>query len=248
MKKNKKILITGASSGLGRQMAIEFAGRGYDLALAGRGIKKLKELKTAIQGSCSVTVGIFELDVTDFNKNRCVIFEAAEKLGSLDIVIAGAGISGVTKIGVSGFENTVSIINTNVIGAMATIDAAVALFRKQGHGHVVGISSVAGFRGFPKAGAYCASKAAMTVYLQALQAAVWGTEIKVTNLAPGYIDTPLNRGEPRRPFLISVEKGGVILANLIEKQVKFSTAPRFPWGIVRHILKILPTNILARLF
>jgi hypothetical protein len=130
---------------------------------------------------------------------------------------------------------------------MATIDAAAALLKKQGSGQIVAISSVAAFRGMPGSGSYSASKAAIAVYTDALRAELHGTPIKVTTLYPGYIDTPLNQHIPRRPFLISLEKGAALIADKIERGVKTSTIPTYPWNVVSRILPILPTSQLAKM-
>jgi NAD(P)-dependent dehydrogenase (short-subunit alcohol dehydrogenase family) len=136
---------------------------------------------------------------------------------------------------------------TNVLGFMSTVDAALQHFRAQGRGHLVGISSVAAFRGLPGGGAYGASKAAVTNYLEALRAETRTSGILVTTLSPGFIDTPLNRGAKSRPFVIPVEKGGRLLVDLIERRVQTATVPAWPWALVARLLMVLPTAITARL-
>ena len=138
-------------------------------------------------------------------------------------------------------------METNVIGAMATIDAAAALFREQGHGHIVTIASVAAFRGMPTAAAYCASKAAVSTLMEGLRAELVGTNTRTTTLYPGYIDTPINNHMPNRPFLVDAEKGTRIMADLIEKQVVKSTVPVWPWNLVGRLLRILPVSMLAKM-
>jgi short-subunit dehydrogenase len=133
-----------------------------------------------------------------------------------------------------------------VIGALATVDAAVALFRKQGGGHIVGITSVAGFRGLPTSASYSASKAALDTYLDAVRVETHHEPIQVTALAPGYIDTPINQDMPNRPFLISVEEGARIAADLIERGVGHATVPRLPWTLIAPLLRRAPTALLAR--
>ena len=93
------------------------------------------------------------------------------------------------------------IVETNLIGAIATIDAAVALFRRQGGGQIVGVASVAGARGLPGSGSYSASKAGLAVYLESVCAETYREPITATTIAPGYIDTPINRDMESRPFL-----------------------------------------------
>lgn len=241
------VLITGASSGLGRQMAIEFAGRGYNLALSARRQEVVDKLAAQLRQDHGITVYTAALDVTDGAAVAQAIQEAAEALGGLDRIVANAGIAHSGSIGQVPFDQVKATIETNVVGLMATVDAAVRLFSEQGNGHIVGISSVAGFRGLPGAGAYSASKAAVTTYFQALAAEQHGKGIRTTLLSPGYIDTPINQGAPSRPFCISVEQGGKILVDLIEAEVRTACVPRWPWGLLARVLARLPTAMIARM-
>ena len=241
----KSVFITGASSGLGRQMAIEFAKRGYRLALTARRLDVLQELQAEL-GLPESKLFVAALDVTDEAAVTRVLSEAQAFFGVLDIVIANAGIGHHGRVGKLTFSKVRDTVNTNVIGFMATVDAAVHCFAAQGHGHLVGISSVAAFRGMPAGGVYGASKSAVTAYLQALRAEARGSNMLVTTLSPGFIDTPINRGAKSRPFVIPVEKGGRLLVDLIEKRVECATVPRWPWALVARLIAVLPTAVIAR--
>ncbi|MFH0844342.1 MAG: SDR family oxidoreductase [Pseudomonadota bacterium] len=244
----RSIFITGASSGIGRAVAFEFARRGYSLVLTARRLERLEEIRRAIQSEQpSIPVEIRFLDVTAYDTIPLVIREAAEALGGVDIVFANAGIGLAGKVGVGVFENARKTIETNLIGAMATVDAAVAYFMERGEGHIVGVSSVASYRGMPGNSAYCASKAGLSVYLEALRAELYRKNIGVTILYPGFIDTPINEMLPQRPFVIPVEKGAAIIARLIEKRVRSTSVPRFPWGLIGPLLKVLPTRVIAKM-
>jgi short-subunit dehydrogenase len=241
------VFLTGASSGIGYALALELAARGYDLALTARRLDVLAQLRQRIvERDSHRQVEVRALDVTRYDEVGTAIREAAAKFGGLDIVIANAGIGSTGRIGHGHFDGDRAVIETNVIGAMATLDAATALFRALGRGHLVAISSVAAARGLPTSGAYSASKAAIAVYAEALRAELHGSGIAVTTLFPGYIDTPINQQMPSRPFLIDVESGARIVADLIERRVHRSTVPVFPWNLVWYLLKWLPTAILAR--
>jgi len=244
----KTVFITGASSGIGRALAVEFARRAYDLFLTARRLDALEQVRADIASAHPARhVLVRRLDVTDDADVANAIAEAAEKLGRCDIVVANAGLGNSPRVGESGMERNRSIVETNLIGAMATIDAAVALFRRQGGGgQVVGISSVAGVRGLPGSASYSASKAGVAVYLEAVRAETYGEPITVTTIAPGYIDTPINQDMKSRPFLIDVEKGAQITADLIERGVGYATVPRFPWTVIKPLLRLLPTSLLAR--
>jgi len=243
---NKTVLITGASSGIGASLAREFAGRGCQLALCARNRDKLEALAEEITSEhpgCGIEVR--QLDVTDVTAVSDCIEELAGALNGLDVVIANAGIGGGGRIGSGHFQEDQAIIQTNVIGAMATIDAAMALFQRQSSGHIVAISSVAASRGLPRAGAYAASKAALATYMEALEIEVYHTPIRTTTLFPGYIDTPINQMLKSRPFLIDVEKGARIMVDLIERQVTRSTVPVYPWNLIGRLLKLAPKRLLA---
>ena len=244
----KSILITGASSGIGKALAYELAGCGYSLALTARRVEALEIIRDDILSRYpSIKLAIGYLDVTDYPSVPACIDEMVDALNGLDIVLANAGIGKGEDIGKGKFENARSTIETNLLGAIATVDAAVAYFLKRGSGHVAGISSVAAFRGLPNSSSYCASKAGFATYLEALRAEVHAKNIDVTILYPGFIDTPLNDMIPKRPFLISAEKGAAIMARLIEKKAKSSTVPKWPWCIVGWLMKIMPTGIIAKM-
>lgn len=244
----KTILITGATSGIGKALAFEMAKRGYSLALAGRRSHELVRIRDEIiTAHPSLQVEIKAFDVTQYNTVSPAVNELADALGGLDIVVANAGVGPPAKIGVGEFDKLMLNIETNLIGAMATVDAAVSHFLKRGRGHIVGISSLAAFRGMPRNSAYSASKAGIAVFLETLRAEVLKKKIDVTVLYPGYIDTPINNMLKSRPFLISPEKGAIIIANMIEKKVRSSTVPVFPWNIIGCLMKILPVRIIAKM-
>lgn len=245
---SRSILITGASSGIGRQLALEFAARGYRLALAARRIDSLVALKQAILAAQpQAQVELRALDVQQTGTVAAVIEELAATLGGLDIVVANAGIGdGGGQIGSGGFARDAAVIQTNVLGAMATIDAAVALFRRQQQGQIVAIASVAAARGLPGAGSYSASKAAIAVYADAARNELHGSAIRVTTLHPGFIDTAINQRLRSRPFVIPVEKGGRIIADLIERRVQQAAVPGWPWSLVMLLMKLLPTALVAK--
>jgi NAD(P)-dependent dehydrogenase (short-subunit alcohol dehydrogenase family) len=161
-------------------------------------------------------------------------------------VVANAGVGNSGRVAEGNVERARLIVQTNLVGAIATIDAAVAQFRRQGGGQIVGVSSVAGVRGLPGSSSYSASKAGLAVYLQSVRAETYGEPITVTTIAPGYIDTPLNRDMKSRPFLIGVEQGARRTADLIERRVAYATVPRFPWTFLAPLLRVLPTSWLVR--
>lgn len=244
---NKTVLITGASSGIGAALAKEFAARGYDCALSARRVDSLTTLKLEIQQQWPQRrVHVAALDVVDYDAVFRCIGAAQAALGPIGIVVANAGIGTVNRVGTGHFASDRAVIETNVLGAMATCDAAITAFRQQRFGQLVVISSVAAFRGLPGSGAYSASKAAIAAYADSIRAEVLGTRIKVTTLYPGFIDTPINNRMKSRPFVIDVTKGARLISNLIERGVQSSTVPVFPWSVLARLLSVMPTAALAR--
>lgn len=242
----KIIFLTGASGGLGEGMARGFARRGHSLVLTARRTDKLEELAAQLRKAGSPNVLVRHLDVTDYESVPRVMREAKEAAGGLDMVIANSGIGGPAPAGRGAFDTARRVIETNLIGAMATVDAAVEIFLAQGKGHVVGISSVAGVRGLPGQGAYSASKSGLTRYLEAMRAEVHGKGILVTDLAPGFIDTDINRQLKSRPFVVSAEKGTEEMVARIEAGTAFAYVPAFPWTLIAQLMKVVPAGLLGR--
>jgi hypothetical protein len=142
---------------------------------------------------------------------------AVGEFGRLDTVVVNAGVGYSLPVGKGKFDLVKRTLDTDLTGAIATIEQALPILRSQGGGQIVAITSIAAVRGMPFMGAYSAAKGGLHRYLQALRAEVAREPISVTELAPGYIDTDLNRGVANRPFVIPVEKGAAIMAELIER-------------------------------
>lgn len=242
------IIITGASDGIGKYLAFEMAKRGYNLGLTARRLNKLEEVKTDIikaYPECQIELAAFDVDsYEDVGPN---LDQLRFKLGTIDIVLANAGIARAGKVGKAPWQQHVDVINTNVNGAIVTLSEALRIFKEQGHGHLVGTSSVAAFRGLPNNAAYSASKAALATFMEAVRAETINENIDVTVLYPGYIDTAINRDLKSRPFVIGVEEGAKLFANLIEAKVHSSTAPKWPWSLLGPFLKVLPTAVIAKM-
>jgi short-subunit dehydrogenase len=239
------MLITGASSGIGEGLAREFARRGYGLAIAARRLDRLEALVPRLLADGAAQVVTIALDVADTDAIGPAVQRAAAELGRLDVIVANAGVGPLTPTGRGKLPLMRETLNINLVGAIATIEAALPIFRAQGSGHVVGVTSVAASKGLPGFGAYSASKAGLHRYLQSLRAELRGTRVVVTELAPGFIDTDINRDKGARPFLIDVERGAAIMARMIERQVGKRWVPVLPWTIIALLLKILPASVLA---
>lgn len=241
----RTLLITGASSGIGAALAMEFARRGCALALAARRRDRIEAMTPALLAAGASKVVPIELDVTQFDRIEPAVQHAAAELGRLDVVVANAGVGHLTPTGKGRMAQIRETIDVDLTGAIATIEAALPVFQAQGSGQVVGITSIAGVTGLPGFSAYGAAKAGLHRYLQTLRAETRGTGLHVTELAPGFIDTEMNRGYGSRPFVIPVERGASIMARMIERRVGLRWVPVLPWTIVAVLLKVLPAAWLA---
>lgn len=241
----RSIFITGASSGIGEALAVEFARRGYAIAIAARRLERLEALAARLTGLGAAAVLPVTLDVTDFDAIDAALGRAAGKFGRIDVVVVNAGVGYSLPVGRGKFEQMRQTLDTNLTGAVATIEFALPRLRAQGGGQIVAITSVAGSRGMPFMGAYSAAKAGLHRYVQAVRAEVRHEPITVTELAPGYIDTDMNRAVKNRPFVIPLERGGAIMARMIERRVGHRYVPVWPWTLVAPLLRVLPTALLA---
>jgi len=241
----RSIFITGASSGIGEVLAVEFASRGYSVAIAARRLERIESLAARLRELGAASVLPLALDVTDFASIDAALGRAAAEFGRVDVIVVNAGVGYTLPAGYGKFELVRQTIDTDLTGAIATIEFALPRLRAQGGGQIVAVTSVAGARGMPFMGAYSAAKAGLHRYLQAVRAEVRHEPITITELAPGYIDTDMNRGAKSRPFVIPLERGGAIMARMIERRVGHRYVPVWPWAVVAPLLKLVPTRLLA---
>ena len=163
-------------------------------------------------------------------------------LGGADVVIVNAGINDLTHVGQGDLVKESRVIRTNVIGAIATVGAAVEHFLARGRGHVVGISSLASLQPLREQAAYCASKAGFSMYLKAARHELKGKNIAVTDILPGFVKTDIVDGVDigKLPFAIPAEQAAREIATLVEKRVKRGIVPAFPWVLLRPLLGRVP--------
>jgi short-subunit dehydrogenase len=237
----RSAILTGASAGIGEALAIELARRGWDLGLTARRLPALEALQQRIHAAHpDRRVEVRALDVADTAAVQRVIPELATALGSLDLIVANAGIGHAKRVGTGHLATDVDIIQVNLIGAMATVDTAIPIMRRQGSGHIVGITSLAGVRGMPTSASYSASKAGFHTYLEAARTELAAQGIKVSTISPGFIDTAINQHQRWRPFLITPETGARKLADLIDRGVRHATLPFFPWAAIGMVFRTVP--------
>lgn len=229
-------------------MAREFAARGHNLALCARRTDRLDELRAELLARYPrLAIHVRALDVRDHAQVFAVFRAFDEGLGGLDRVIVNAGMGKGQPIGTGRFDANLQTAETNFVSALAQCEAALELFRKRGHGHLVTISSIAGIRGLPRnAAIYSATKAGLTTLSEALRVELLDTEIRVTTILPGYIDTEINAGRPNRPFVVDCETGSRALVKAIEREPAVACVPRWPWAPISFLLRRLPLRVIAK--
>ena len=239
------ILITGASSGLGKGMALEFAKQGKNLALCARRIERLEELKSELLAvNPNISVYIRPLDVNDHDS----VFETFKAfkadMGQLDRVIINAGMGKGASIGTGYFHANKQTAETNFIAAIAQAEAAMEIFREQNSGHLVTISSISAVRGFRRAmTVYAATKAAITSLSEGMRLDVMNTPIKVSCIHPGFIRSEINETVEKVPFIVDTETGCRALVKAINKEQANSWVPSWPWAVLHWLLRVAPSSM-----
>ena len=231
-----RVVITGASSGIGEALARHYAARGAVLGLISR-----REVAVANGAS-------YPVDVTDEAALARVARDFIDRFGVPDLVIANAGISSGTS-GVDGADvaKLRKVLEVNVAGLAATLAAFAPAMREAGKGTLVGIASVAGFRGLAGNGAYCASKSAAITWIESLRTELYGSGVSVVCVCPGYIDTPMTQvNRFHMPFLISADDAARRIARAIEAKRRLTVIP-WQMALVSVLLRAMPGWLFDRI-
>lgn len=246
----QNVFITGASSGIGAELARHYAQQGAVLGLVARRSEVLETLRLSLPNP--QLHHVFALDVTD----HIALAQAADEFnrvtGGADIVIANAGISrGTLTEFAEDLPVFAQVIATNVMATVATFAPFIPLMKQRAGQHrcrLVGIGSVAGIRGLPGAEAYSASKAAVISYCESLRVELRASQIKVVTICPGYIDTPMTQvNSYAMPFLMPVEKFARQAIAAIERGDSYRIIP-WQMGWVAKLLRLLPNWLFDRVF
>jgi len=241
----RTVFITGASSGIGRAIALEYARGGARVALAARREAELESLASETRSMGSQALCL-PLDVTDPEAVGEAVRRADRELGSLDMVIANAGRGDTLLSTRLGWNDVAPVLDVNVRGAIATLVAAIPIFVAAQGGHLVGVSSLAGIRGLPTSAAYSASKAALSTFLESLRIDLAPVGIRVTDVQPGFVATPINEhARYPMPFKWPVEKAA---RHIVRRLERGPAVVAFPWQLVlaTRIARVLPAWIYDR--
>ena len=237
------VFITGASSGIGQALALRFYQAGYRLALAARRTQEVKSWVDAINMSAS-SYEIYSADVSDTASIVAAGQACIASQGVPDVVIANAGISiGMDSAVRADLDVMARTFATNNIGVAATFHPFINAMTERGSGALVGIGSVAGIRGLPGHGAYCASKAAVIAYCESLRGELKTSGVKVVTICPGYINTPLTqKNRYSMPFLMQPEAFAENAFQAIEAGASYRVIP-WQMGVVAKLLRLLPNTM-----
>ncbi len=235
-------IIVGASTGIGHALAKELASRGYALGLVSRREELLQQLASELPRNPIIDV----VDVTQLEETTAKLTAMFEKLGTVDLFIYNSGIGRENpKLDLTPELDTTRV---NVVGFVNAMNVAVQSMERQGHGHLVGISSIASFRGGPVAPAYGASKAFMSNYLEALyfRMASLSSSYAVTDVLPGFVDTPMTKSVRGKFWVATPEKAARQIVNAIVAKRRIVYVTR-RWRLIAWLLKMMPAAVLAKI-
>lgn len=237
----KKAIVIGATSGMGKSITELLIQNGYAVGVTGRRIELLVSLKQKNPEQICYS----QMDVQDLSSIESICNDLVNKLGGLDLLIIASGIGDENKSLDFAIEN--NVIKTNIQGFTSVADWGMNYFKKQGHGHLVNISSIAGIRGNGDAPSYNASKAFQINYLEGLRlnADKSGADIIVTDVRPGFVNTEMAKGEGLF-WVAPVEKAAQQIFNAIKEKRKVVYITR-RWRIIGWLLKIMPYSLLRKL-
>ena len=240
---SKNIWITGASSGIGKALAIKFASEGWNVAASARRENLLKELSEK-----SENIHSFPLDVTNINQCKTVFKNIVEKFKDIEISIFGTGIHDPKSEKKFNLDKIRKIMEVNYFGTMNSINAVYDYYNNKKSGQISIVSSVAGYRGLPAAGAYCASKSALTSFAETLQFEMKRKNVRVSLVSPGFIKTPMtDQNDFPMPMIKSAEFAAEqIYIGLIKKKGFEIHFPKV-FTFFLKFLRILPNSIYFKL-
>ena len=239
-----RVFLTGASSGIGEALARHYAAQGATLGLFARRADALARLAGSL---APATVATWAGDVRDAGALARAGAEFVARFGTPDIVIANAGVSrGALTEEPADLDVIRAVVETNVLGIVHTFAPFVEAMRASRTGTLVGIASIAGFRGLPGSGAYSASKAAAIAYLESLRVELHGSGVAVVTVCPGFVATPMTARNPYpMPFLMAPERAARLIARAIARRRRFYVLP-WPMAWLGRLLRFAPRALYDR--
>ncbi|GMR13803.1 MAG: SDR family NAD(P)-dependent oxidoreductase [Gemmatimonadota bacterium] len=225
-------LITGASSGMGRGLALRLAAEGYRVGLAARREQPLEELAAEIRSSGGEAL-VLRCDVSVQEDVRAATERCSQEFGDIDLLVANAGQSEMTLVEDLDSGMIEQLMGVNFFGVVYAIEAVLPGMLDRGRGHIVGVSSLAAFGGLPRTAGYSAAKAAVTNFLESLRVDLRGRGVDVTVISPGYVRTPMtDRNLHSMPFLVELDDA---VARIHRAIVKRARGYHFPWPLASFV-------------
>ncbi len=236
----ESVIITGASEGIGRAMALEFAKRGFSLGLIARRLELLQSLEKECLALGSPIVKIEAVDVTDEVNFEQALNRLDEALFGAEIFVANAGIIGKSSNRSDSWIQAKKTLTVNVLAAVHGLEVMKHKMLNRGHGILSGVGSVAGARGLPTSGPYSSSKAALNTYLESMRIDLKHLGIAVVTIAPGFVDTAMTKKNNfTMPFMISAEKAAKIYVDGLLAKKAWIVAPRV-YGFIYSLTRMTP--------
>ena len=238
-------LITGASSGIGLELARRLAREGTKVALVARRRDLLEGLAAEIRAAGGTALAL-PCDVRERMPMHAAVAQAARDLGPIDLLIANAGVGHVIpadRFDAALFEDT---IRTNLLGPVYAVEAALPAMLSRRAGHIVGVSSLAAYRGFPMTHAYCASKSALNAFLEGLRAEISDRGVRITTVCPGFVRTPMTvKNKGAMPFLLEPDEAARRILRAVRAGRRVYNFP-WPMAALMALVRLAPGGLLDR--
>lgn len=238
----KTVWLVGASSGIGEAFAKQVSATGCNLILSARREEKLKDVAEACGGAHVVA-----LDVCERASVEKAYSEIKEKYGAVDVLIANAGTHKPTRVKHFNVDEYRRVLEVNFFGVLNCFEAVLPDMIERRQGHLVAVSSIAGYRGLPRAAAYGASKSALTHFCESIRLDLEPLDVDVTVVSPGFVKTPLtDKNDFDMPFLMEAEDAAKEMLKGIEQR-KYEV--HFPWKFtyILKFLRVIPFSLYHRL-
>lgn len=234
--------VTGASSGIGRALAIGLAREGWAVGLSARREERLREVAQEIR-TAGGRAAVLPCDVTVRDEVHGAARRCRVELGPVDLLVANAGVSGMTRPESLDAEEVEWMLRVNFLGAVFAVEAVLPGMRSRRRGRLVAVSSLAGYGGLPMTAAYSASKAALTNFFESLRIDLGKEGLDVTVVAPGYVRTPMTEGRAHAlPFLVDVDDAAERILRAIHRRERIAA---FPWPLASavRLARIWPRSL-----
>jgi NAD(P)-dependent dehydrogenase (short-subunit alcohol dehydrogenase family) len=246
-----KGIVVGASSGMGAEIARQLADSGCRVALVARRLPELQKIADEINAKTGTTSSQhralpYAHDVTCYDQVPELFQTICRDLGGLDVIVYASGVMPRIATDEYSMDKDVSTVEVGLLGGIAWINQAAQRFGAAGEGTIIGISSVAGDRGRMGNPVYCATKAALNTYLEAIRNRVARLGVSVVTIKPGPVDTPMTKGLDKLPMLISPEAAAAQILSAGRKGVHTAYVPG-KWRLVMFILRSIPSFLFKKL-